>query len=172
MQRIKMDESKAKLIACSSYKANKKLIFLSSLFSTNNKEPIIKELKNNLLLISVRISYEILHPIYNEFPDIKKDIELLETILSLKYVKTKTLKKIDTENEARIIIYLAISAFNDLAGHLIPKIISINENEIAQVIAEQSKNIILNILTPLFKEFPNLKNELDKVQNSFGIFPC
>jgi len=170
-----MDRDKAKTIAYSSHKAYTKLMFLTSLLiveddiSGNN---IVKELKKNLLSISARISYEILYPIYNEFPEIKKDIDLLETALPFaRNHKTQFLKEIDTEEKARIVIYLSTSAFNDLAGRLIPHVISTNENEISQVVAEQSKNIILNILTPLFKKFPSFKNELDEIQNTLGSFP-
>lgn len=173
----KMDKDKATIIAYSSHKSYIKLMFLTSLLVVENDDALeyrmIKELKEHLLLISARISYEVLYPIYNEFPEIKKDIELLETALPFsRNQKSKSLKKIDTEEKARIVIYLTTSAFNDLAGRLIPHVILANENEIAQVIVEQSKKIILNILTPLFKQFPNFKNELDEIQNTFGSFPC
>jgi len=170
-----MDRDKAKIIAYSSHKAYIKLMFLTSLLVVEDdvlEYTIIKELKKDLLSTSARISYEVLYPIYNEFPEIKTDIELLETAVPFaRNQKTKILKNIDTEEEARIFIYLSTSAFNDLAGRLIPHVISTNENEIAEVIVEQSKKIILNILTPLFKKFPNFKNELDEIQNTFGSFP-
>lgn len=170
-----MDKDKAKIIAHSSHKAYTKLMFLTSLFEVEDNvlvDTMIKELKKHLLSISARISYEVLYPIYNEFPEIKKDIALLETALPFaRNHKTQFLKEIDTEEKARIVIYLTTSAFNDLAGRLIPHVISTNENEITQVITEQSKKIILNVLTPLFKKFPNFKNELDEIQTTFGSFP-
>ena len=166
-----MNENKAKVIAYSAYKAYEKLMFLVSSLD-NEEDDIINNLKNNCLQVSAKISYEILYQIYNEFPNIKKDIDLLNELIPFVHNnKIKPLKQIDTEEKARVVIYLATSAFNDLAGRLIPHVISKNENKIAQSIAEQSKDIILNILTPLFNKFPSFKNELDEIQNTFGFFP-
>jgi hypothetical protein len=169
-----MDKNKSKVIAYSSHQAYMKLMFLSSLLVVDDvlEDNMIEELKKYLLSISASISYEVLYPIYNEFPDIKKNINLLERTLPFAHKhKTQCLKKIDTEEKARIFIYLTTSAFNDLAGRLIPHVVSSNENKIAQIIVKQSKEIILNILTPLFKKFPSFKHELDEIQNTLGYFP-
>jgi len=175
MQRKLTSKQKQKIIAYSAYSCYQKLMFIASVFSFDEEYSVdflVRKLKKDILEISARISYEILYQIWKESPEIENDTKLIfENLKIAKNNNIKKIKKIDSIEKARIIIYLITSAYNDLGGKLVPDIVTVDESRISKVIIEQSKNIIINLLTPLFKEFPELKNESDKIYNSFGAFP-
>ncbi|ADV45612.1 hypothetical protein [Nitratifractor salsuginis] len=175
MQRGLTSRQKQKIIAFSAYSSYQKLMFLASVFSFDkgsDVDDLVAKLKKDILEISARISYEILYQIWNESPEIENDTKMIfENLKISKNGNARKIKYIDSIEEARIISYLITSAYNDLGGRLVPDIVKADESRISKAVIEQSKNIIINLLTPLFKKFPELKMESDKIYNLFGVFP-
>ncbi len=87
------------------------------------------------------------------------------------------------KSKARFIVYSATSAFNKLGGNLVPRVVSNKDEqnqsskskleiEVTDAIIRESRNIILQILEPIFKEYPELKEEFNTMHEEFGYFPC
>jgi len=181
-----MEENKARIIIYSAHESYKKLMYIaSSIMTQDNDVELELFIKQNILRVAGKISYEILYPLYKKYPEIKSEIDVLNEGLSLSLVKKDTLKNKNVlmgEYKARVIAFVATGAFYKLGGSLVPYIVSISEQndsnkdklelEVTQAIVEQSGDIILKILKPIFKVYPVIKEEIDTVYQEFGLFPC
>lgn len=180
-----MNKEKARVIIYSANEAFKKLMFIAMSIEDDAKDELELSIKKETLIIAGHISYEILYPLFNEYPEIKNEIDIVDKILLEIYAKNKKHKSsgiFDDKDKARTITYIATSAFSKLGGSLVPHVVSIGkeddsnksklELEVTQAIIEQSGEIILKILKPIFKRYPEFEKEINLIHNEFGILPC
>ena len=158
---IKMDKNKARLILYYSYESYKNLMLMVSAVKKIEKEvehlPIKKE---TILKIAGKIAHGVHFELYKQFDEFKDELDYLEEIR--KKNEMKLIKDVNTET----FIYLSLIAFKKLGGTLIPdffdeKNVDDLESEIKQVILEESEKIIKEIINPLLKTYPDIKEEID-----------
>ncbi len=180
-----MNKDKARVVIYSANEAFKKLMFIAKSIDDNTRDELELNIKKDALTIAGHISYEILYPLFNEYPEIKNEIMIIDKGLALSTTEEKKCEKSDIfndKNKTRIITYIATSAFSKLGGSLVPHVVSIGkeddsnksklELEATQAIIEQSGEIILKILKPIFKRYPEFIDETNQIHNRFGILPC
>ena len=175
-----MKKNKALIIIYSANEAFKKLMFIAKSIDDNTRDELELSIKKVTLIIAGHISYEILYPLFNEYPEIKNEIMIIDKGLDLSTTEERKCEKGDIfndKNKTRIITYIAMSAVVRLEKNLVPYVISIDssdeqETEIAQAVIDQTREIILKILKPIFKRHPEFIDETNQIHNRFGILPC
>jgi hypothetical protein len=180
-----MNKEKARVIIYSANEAFKKLMFIAISIEDDAKDELELMISKAARRIAAHISYEILHSLFNEYPEIKNEIDMVDKVLLEVYSKKQKHQSngiFDNKDKARIITYIATSAFSKLGGSLVPHVVSIGkeddssksklELEVTQAIIEQSGEIILKILKPIFERYPEFEKEINLIHNEFGILPC
>ncbi len=164
-----MNDKKARFIVYFSYEAYRMMMLAATRFEEIETSNLPVE-KKTILILAGHISYEILYPLYKKYPKIKDEMDYLENVL-----QQDNNEKNGQELTIKTIAFLVAGAFSKLGGTMIPHFFSENddmfETEIKQAIIDQSERIIVDILNPIFVEYPDIKQEVNLLFNQIGRLP-
>lgn len=162
-----MNKSKARLIFYYSYESFKILMLMvSAVKKLDDKGEELPVKKETILYIAGKIVDGIHFRLYEQFDELREELDYLEEIRKRKE------KELVADINIETFAYLSVVAFKKLGGVLVPDFLDKKSNsklelELREVVIEQSEKIIKEIISPLMKKYPNIKEEMDLAINRY-----